>query len=129
MVEIGVLNVQRCKRIFYINNNLYRYISLMSNLNFDLNINNYSKPELISLLNINIDYNLNILHTKIVELGGKIFSLELSKVEKKELKNFLKNVENKLKQDLEKSVILDTQEKMGDEIQLLKTEIRKNKKK
>ena len=100
----------------------------MSNLNFDLNINNYSKPELISLLNINIDYNLNILHTKIVELGGKIFSLELSKVEKKELKNFLKNVENKLKQDLEKSVILDTQEKMGDEIQLLKTEIRKNKK-
>ena len=36
----------------------------MSNLNFDLNINNYSKSELISLLKINNDYNLNLLHKK-----------------------------------------------------------------
>jgi len=111
------------------NNNLYPYISLMSNLNFDLNINNYTKSELILLLDIHFDYNLDILQNKIVDLEKKIFSLELSKKENKELKNFLKNVENKLKQDLEKNVILEIQEKMGDEIQLLKTEIRKNKKK
>ena len=101
----------------------------MSNLNFDLNINNYTKSELISLLNIHFDYNLDILQNKIVDLEKKIFSLELSKKENKELKNFLKNVENKLKQDLEKNVILEIQEKMGDEIQLLKKEIKKNKKK
>lgn len=101
----------------------------MSNLNFDLNINNYTKSELILLLDIHFDYNLDILQNKIVDLEKKIFSLELSKKENKELKNFLKNVENKLKQDLEKNVILEIQEKMGDEIQLLKTEIRKNKKK
>ncbi len=98
----------------------------MSNLNFDLNINNYSKSELISLLNINNNYNLNILRNKIFELEKKIFSLELSKKENREINNFLKNVENKLKQDLEKNEILETQEKMGDEIQLLKVKIRNN---
>ena len=98
----------------------------MSNLNFDLNINNYSKSELISLLNINNNYNLNILRNKIIELEKKIFSLELSKKENREINNFLKNVENKLKQDLEKNEILETQEKMGDEIQLLKVKIRNN---
>ena len=101
----------------------------MSNLNFDLNINNYSKSELIYLLNINNDYNLNILQKKINELEQKIISLELSKKENRDINNFLKNVENKLKRDLEKNVILEIQEKMGDEIQLLKKEIRKNKKK
>lgn len=101
----------------------------MSNLNFDLNINNYSKSELISLLNIQIDYNLGILNKKIFDLEKKIFSLELSKKENMEIKNFLKVVENKLKQDLEKNEIIEIQEKMGDEIQLLKTEIRKKDKK
>ena len=98
----------------------------MSNLNFDLNINNYSKSELISLLKINNDYNLNLLHKKINQLENKIFSLELSKKEKKEIHNFLKNIENKLKQDLEKNEIIITQEKMEDEIELLKIEIRNN---
>tara|TARA_Y100000816_G_C25846511_1_gene442248 strand:+ start:268 stop:573 length:306 start_codon:yes stop_codon:yes gene_type:complete len=98
----------------------------MSNLNFDLNINNYSKSELIYLLNINNDYNLNILREKINELEQKIISLELSKKENRDINNFLKNVENKLKQDLEKNEILETQEKMEDEIELLKIEIRNN---
>ena len=98
----------------------------MSNLNFDLNINNYSKSELIYLLNINNDYNLNILREKINELEQKIISLELSKKENREINNFLKNVENKLKLDLEKNEILETQEKMEDEIELLKIEIRNN---
>tara|TARA_B100001059_G_scaffold236805_2_gene290655 strand:+ start:9847 stop:10152 length:306 start_codon:yes stop_codon:yes gene_type:complete len=98
----------------------------MSNLNFDLNINNYSKSELISLLKINNDYNLNLLQKKINQLENKIFSLELSKKEKKEIHNFLKDIENKLKQDLEKNEIIITQEKMEDEIELLKIEIRNN---
>ena len=98
----------------------------MSNLNFDLNINNYSKSELISLLNINNDYNLNILQEKIIKIKKNIISLELSKKEKREINNFLKNVENKLKQDLEKNEIIISQEKMEDEIELLKIEIRNN---
>tara|TARA_B100000161_G_C33348051_1_gene323260 strand:- start:174 stop:479 length:306 start_codon:yes stop_codon:yes gene_type:complete len=98
----------------------------MSNLNFDLNINNYSKSELISLLNINNDYNLNILQEKIIKLKKNIISLELSKKEKREINNFLKNVENKLKQDLEKNEIIISQEKMEDEIELLKIKIRNN---
>ena len=57
----------------------------MSNLNFDLNINNYSKSELISLLNINNDYNLNILQEKIIKLKKNIISLELSKKKKERL--------------------------------------------
>ena len=98
----------------------------MSNLNFDLNINNYSKSELIYLLNINNDYNLNILREKINELEQKIISLELSKKENRDINNFLKNVENKLKRDLEKNEIIISQEKMEDEIELLKIEIRNN---
>ena len=98
----------------------------MSNLNFDLNINNYSKSELIYLLNINNDYNLNILRDKINELEQKIISLELSKKENRDINNFLKNVENKLKRDLEKNEIIISQEKMEDEIELLKIEIRNN---
>ena len=98
----------------------------MSNLNFDLNINNYSKSELIYLLNINNDYNLNILQEKINELEQKIISLELSKKENRDINNFLKNVENKLKRDLEKNEIIISQEKMEDEIELLKIEIRNN---
>ena len=92
----------------------------MSNLNFDLNIYNYTKPELLKLINIDNQYNIDILCDKIFELEKKICSLQISNKEKSEIILFLKILEITLKYDLEKNKVLDKQYDMEKEIIYLK---------
>ena len=97
----------------------------MSNLNFDLNIYNYTKPELLQLINIENNYNIDILHNKIISLEKNIFTLQLSNREKREIILFLKMMEIILKHDLEKKEMLKTQDDMKKEIIFLKNKISK----
>jgi len=99
----------------------------MSNLNFDLNIYNYTKPELLQLINIENNYNIDILQNKILSLEKNIFTLQLSNREKKEIILFLKMMEIILKHDLEKKEMLYRQNDMKKEISLLKGKINKMK--
>ena len=99
----------------------------MSNLNFDLNIYNYTKTELLQLINIDNHYNLDILQKKIFNIEKKISSLQLSNKEKSEISMFLKMTELILKYDLEKKSMLKTQDDMKKEIIFLKKKISRNK--
>ena len=99
----------------------------MSNLNFDLNIYNYTKTELLTILNIENDYTIELLHEKIFDLEKKINCLQLSNKEKTEIFLFLNIIELTLKHDLEKKRMLDTQDSMQIEINLLKEKITKVK--
>tara|TARA_B110000261_G_scaffold121846_1_gene135908 strand:- start:11377 stop:11730 length:354 start_codon:yes stop_codon:yes gene_type:complete len=98
----------------------------MTDLNLDLNINNYSNSELKKLLYINIEYNNGILKEKINILKEKIFALHISNKEKNEFNIFFNSVEIRLNKYLETKKIEDNQITMNKEIKNLKKQIQKN---
>ena len=99
----------------------------MSNLNFDLNIYNYTKSELLMMLQIQNNYSIEELHKKIIILEKKITDLQLSSKEKTEIFLFLKIIEITLTHDLEKKIMLEKQEMLHAEIKSLQKKIKKNK--
>jgi hypothetical protein len=88
----------------------------MTDLNFDLNIHNYSNVELKKIFFIENNYNIDILKTKINILKTKIFSLQLSKKEKSEFNIFFNKVELKLIKYLEKEKTKNIQEELNNKI-------------
>jgi len=88
----------------------------MTDLNFDLNIYNYSNVELKKILFIENNYNVHMLKTKINILKTKFFSLQLSRKEKNEFNIFFNKVELKLIKDLEKEKTKNIQEELNNKI-------------
>ena len=101
----------------------------MTDLNFDLNIYNYTDEELKNFLCIEHNYTIDILKKKINILKKNIFSLHLSKVEKKEFDIFFNKIEIRLLKDLEKIEMKRLQDELNNKIKMLKMEIEKKKKK
>ena len=95
----------------------------MTDLNFDLNIYNYTDEELKNFLCIEHNYTIDILKKKINILKKNIFSLHLSKVEKKEFDIFFNKIEIRLLKDLEKIEMKRLQDELNNKIKMLKMEI------
>ena len=95
----------------------------MTDLNFDLNIYNYTNAELKKFLCIENNYNIDILKKKINILKKNIFSLHLSNSEKNEFDTFLNKMEIRLLKDLEKIEIKKIQEDLNNKIKILKKEM------
>jgi hypothetical protein len=98
----------------------------MTDLNLDLNINNYTISELKNILFINNDYNSDILNKKINILKENIFSLHLSNKEKNEFKVFFNSMEIRLNKYLEIIKMEENQIALNKEIKNLKKQIQKN---
>jgi len=107
----------------------------MSNLYFDLNIYNYSIKELQYLIKLPEIYNFQIIEEYISVIKNKILGLKLSINENNEFLLFLNNIKLFLKSHLEEEEkkilkqkiinLKNTQEKMKDELKIM----RKNKEK
>lgn len=97
----------------------------MTDLNFDLNIYNYTNDELKKFLFIENSYTADILKKKINILKKNIFSLHLSKREKNEFDTFLNQTEIRLLKDLEKIEMKRVQDELNNKIKMLKMEIEK----
>jgi len=95
----------------------------MTDLNFDLNIYNYTNIELKNFLFIENNYNKDILKKKINILKKNIFSLHLSNGEKNEFDAFLNKMEIRLLKYLEKIEIKNIQEDLNNKIKQLKEEM------
>ena len=98
----------------------------MTDLNLDLNINNYTITELKNILFINNDYNSDILNKKINILKKNIFSLHLSNKEKNEFNIFFNSMEIRLNKYLEIIKMEENQIALNKEIKNLKKQIQKN---
>ena len=98
----------------------------MTDLNLDLNINNYTITELKNILFINNDYNSDILNKKINILKENIFSLHLSNKEKNEFNIFFNSMEIRLNKYLEIIKMEENQIALNKEIKNLKKQIQKN---
>ena len=92
----------------------------MTDLNFDLNIYNYTNDELKKFLFIENSYTADILKKKINILKKNIFSLHLSKREKNEFEIFFNKMELRLLKDLEKIEIKRVQNELNNKIKILK---------
>ena len=91
----------------------------MSQLNFELNIQNYSLSELINVFQIQ-KFDLNNIKKSVSEKVSKISILDLSSIEKKEIISFLKTAEYSLLKDLEIMELKLEQNKLFKEIEILK---------
>ena len=98
----------------------------MTDLNLDLNINNYTITELKNILFINNEYNSDILNKKINILKKNIFSLHLSNKEKNEFNIFFNSMEIRLNKYLEIIKMEENQIALNKEIKNLKKQIQKN---
>ena len=98
----------------------------MTDLNLDLNINNYTITELKNILFINNNYNSDILNKKINILKKNIFSLHLSNKEKNEFNIFFNSMEIRLNKYLEIIKMEENQIALNKEIKNLKKQIQKN---
>jgi hypothetical protein len=98
----------------------------MTDLNLDLNINNYTITELKNILFINNEYNSDILNKKINILKENIFSLHLSNKEKNEFNIFFNSMEIRLNKYLEIIKMEENQIALNKEIKNLKKQIQKN---
>ena len=98
----------------------------MTDLNLDLNINNYTITELKNILFINNDYNSDILNKKINILKKNIFSLHLSNKEKNEFNIFFNSMEIRLNKYLEIIKMEENQIALNKEIKNLKKQIQNN---
>lgn len=96
----------------------------MSNLNFELNIEKYSLPELINIFNLN-KFDLKSIKNSVSEKINKISTLEIPSSEKTEIIYFLKNVENTLLKDLEIIKLKETQNLLLNEINNIKKNVNK----
>ena len=96
----------------------------MSQLNFELNIQNYSLSELINVFQIQ-KFNLNNIKKCVSEKVSKISILHISSIEKKEIISFLKTAEYSLLKDLEIMELKLQQNKLSNEIEILKNNIDK----
>ena len=92
----------------------------MTDLNFDLNIYNYTNDELKKFLFIENSYTADILKKKINILKKNIFSLHLSKREKNEFEIVFNKMELRLLKDLEKIEIKRVQNELNNKIKILK---------
>lgn len=91
----------------------------MSQLNFELNIQNYSLSELINVFQIQ-KFDLNNIKKSVRDKVSKISILDLSRIEKKEIISFLKTAEYSLLKDLEIMELKLEQNKLFNEIKILK---------
>jgi len=91
----------------------------MSQLNFELNIQNYSLSELINVFQIQ-KFDLNNIKKSVRDKVSKISILDLSRIEKKEIISFLKTAEYSLLKDLEIMELKLEQNKLFNEIEILK---------
>ena len=91
----------------------------MSQLNFELNIQNYSLSELINVFQIQ-KFDLNNIKKSVRDKVSKISLLDLSRIEKKEIISFLKTAEYSLLKDLEIMELKLEQNKLFNEIEILK---------
>lgn len=91
----------------------------MSQLNFELNIQNYSLSELINVFKIQ-KFDLNNIKKSVRDKVSKISLLDLSRIEKKEIISFLKTAEYSLLKDLEIMELKLEQNKLFNEIEILK---------
>ena len=98
----------------------------MTDLNLDLNINNYTISELKNILFIYNEYNSDILNKKINILKENIFSLHLSSKEKNEFNIFFNSMEIRLNKYLEIIKMEENQIALNKEIKNLKKQIQKN---
>ena len=96
----------------------------MTDLNFDLNIYNYTNIALKKFLCIENNYTHSILNKKIKILKNNIFSLQLSKHEKNDFETFINKIEIRLIKDLEKIEIKRVHTDLNNKIMMLKSEIR-----
>ena len=91
----------------------------MSQLNFELNIQNYSLSDLINVFQIQ-KFDLTNIKKSVSDKVSKISILEISSIEKKEIISFLKTAEYSLLKDLEIMELKIQQNKLFDEINFLK---------
>ena len=91
----------------------------MSQLNFELNIQNYSLSDLINVFQIQ-KFDLNNIKKSVSDKISKISILDISSIEKKEIISFLKTAEYSLLKDLEIMELKMQQNKLFDEINFLK---------
>lgn len=91
----------------------------MSQFNFELNIQNYSLSELINVFQIQ-KFDLNNIKKSVKDKVSKISILDLSRIEKKEIISFLKTAEYSLLKDLEIMELKLEQNKLFNEIEILK---------
>ena len=96
----------------------------MSNLNFELNIEKYSLPELINIFNIH-KFDFKSIKHSVNEKIGKISNLDIPSLEKNELISFFKNVENTLLKDLEIIKLKEKQSLLLSEINDIKKNVKK----
>lgn len=96
----------------------------MSNLNFELNIEKYSLPELINIFNLN-KFDFKSIKNSVSEKIKKISTLEIPSNEKNEIIYFLRNVENTLIKDLEIIKLKETQNLLVNEINNIKKNVTK----
>ena len=74
---------------------------MMSYLNFDLNIMNYTLNELKTLIKLPETYNYQHIKNNINSITDKIVDLQLKEKDNREFMNFLTNINFILKSDLE----------------------------
>jgi hypothetical protein len=91
----------------------------MSQLNFELNIQNYSLSDLINVFQIQ-KFEINNIKKSVSDKVSRISVLDLSNIEKKEIIYFLKTAEYSLLKDLEIMELKLEQNKLFNEIELLK---------
>ena len=91
----------------------------MSQLNFELNIQNYSLSDLINVFQIQ-KFDLTNIKKSVSDKVSKISILDISSIEKKEIISFLKTAEYSLLKDLEIMELKMQQNKLFDEINFLK---------
>ena len=87
----------------------------MSQLNFELNIQNYSLSDLINVFQIQ-KFDLTNIKKSVSDKVSKISILDISSIEKKEIISFLKTAEYSLLKDLEIMELKMQQNKLFDEI-------------
>ena len=86
----------------------------MGQLNFELNIQNYSLSDLINVFQIQ-KFDLTNIKKSVSDKVSKISILDISSIEKKEIISFLKTAEYSLLKDLEIMELKMQQNKLFDE--------------
>ncbi len=90
----------------------------MSDLNLDLNINNYNIKEIEDILNLN-SYKFIEIQTNSNKLRKKIFSISLDTNKKQEIDIFLNNMVSRLERHFINKSLLHFDEKLNQILKIL----------
>ena len=85
----------------------------MSDLNIDLNINNYNINELENILNLNSSHKFIEIQTNAVKIRKEIFSISLDINKKQEIDIFLKDIVSRLERNFIQQYLLKIDTKLN----------------